>query len=211
MYREALRPSVYLHMCSNSIIAPCPLRITQYTPYQAELAQGRLESLMNFQTMVCDLTGLDVANASLLDEASAAAEAMALCYRWQGRRKKSVHSKFLVDKNCHPQSIAVVKTRAECLGVEVIVGDYHQFDVGGEGVCGVLVQYPNTEGSVEDYSGLIRRANEAKVRELHSFMHTFIYIYMYIHNAGACCYGNRPAGTDYAEVTGGAGGQHCPG
>ena len=143
-----------------------PHRITQYTPYQAELAQGRLESLMNYQTMVCDLTGLDVANGSLLDEATAAAEAMALCYRLQGKRKKRGPTKFLVDKNCHPQSIAVVKTRAECLGVEVVVGDYQEFDVAGEGVCGVLVQYPNTEGSVEDYAALIREASKANVRGL---------------------------------------------
>lgn len=120
---------------------------------------------MNYQTMVCDLTGLDIANASLLDEGTAAAEAMSLCFRLQKkRRKKMESSKFLIDKHCHPQSIAVVQTRAECIGVEVVIGDYHQF-VLDDDVCGVLVQYPNTEGSVEDYSALLKQADNANVSE----------------------------------------------
>lgn len=124
---------------------------------------------MNYQTMVCDLTGMDIANASLLDEGTAAAEAMALCYR-RHQRKKSKHCKFLIDKNCHPQSIAVVQTRAECLGVDVVVGDYRQFEFNND-VCGVLVQYPNTEGSLEDYSHVIQQANTREVSILLTTVH----------------------------------------
>ncbi|ESO92602.1 hypothetical protein LOTGIDRAFT_216694 [Lottia gigantea] len=125
---------------------------TQYTPYQAELAQGRLESLLNFQTMICDLTALAISNASLLDEATAAAEAMGLCYKANKRRR------FYVDVNCHPQNIAVVKTRGDALGIEVITGNWREMDFSTHDVCGVLVQYPNTEGSIENYSGLIEDA-----------------------------------------------------
>ncbi|KAM7446728.1 hypothetical protein ABFA07_004971 [Porites harrisoni] len=134
---------------------------TPYTPYQPELAQGRLESLLNFQTMVSDLTGLDIANSSLLDEATSAAEAMALCYRFNKKPK------FFVDKNCHPQIISVVETRASTLGpdgegLEVIVGDRESFDFSNQDVSGVLFQYPDTNGNIIDFSNLVEKAHNAK-------------------------------------------------
>jgi glycine dehydrogenase len=128
---------------------------TQYTPYQAEIAQGRLESLLNFQTMVIDLTGLPVANASLLDEATAAAEAMTLCHGL-----KEPRNVFLVSADCHPQTIDVVQTRARALGIEVVVTDHESFQFDDR-VFGVLVQYPNTYGEIHDYSGLVERAHAA--------------------------------------------------
>ncbi|KAJ1930443.1 glycine decarboxylase subunit P [Tieghemiomyces parasiticus] len=125
---------------------------TQYTPYQPEIAQGRLESLFNFQTVVSDLTGLPVANASLLDEGTAAAEAMALAFAAANRRRRT----FFVDHACHPQTIACVQTRAEGLGIHVEVGDFRTLETTGplEGkdeLCGALVQYPGTYGEVPDY------------------------------------------------------------
>ncbi|MGH8706119.1 MAG: glycine dehydrogenase (aminomethyl-transferring), partial [Burkholderiales bacterium] len=124
-----------------------PAWYTAYTPYQPEISQGRLEALLNFQTMVCDLTGLAIANASLLDEATAAAEAMALCRR-ASRSKSPV---FFVSERCHPQTIAVVRTRAECLGIQVIVGD----ETAAVPDCfGALVQYPDTLGGIGDYRSL---------------------------------------------------------
>ncbi|MFT4603372.1 MAG: glycine dehydrogenase [Rhodothermales bacterium] len=121
---------------------------TQYTPYQAEIAQGRLEALLNFQTLVSDLTGLEIANASLLDEGTAAAEAMTMLHR-----KTRGRETFFVDDACHPQTIDVVQTRAEPLGINVVVGDYHSFQME-DAVFGVLVQYPTTDGQVRDYQGL---------------------------------------------------------
>jgi glycine dehydrogenase len=121
---------------------------TQYTPYQAEIAQGRLEALLNFQTMVIDLTGLPVANASLLDEATAAAEAMHVCHAAKGREDDRA---FFVSEQCHPQTIAVVRTRAEPLGIKVIVGDHARFDFKGP-IFGAIVQYPATDGSIHDYA-----------------------------------------------------------
>jgi glycine dehydrogenase len=133
---------------------------TQYTPYQAEIAQGRLEALLNFQTVVADLTGLPVANASLLDEATAAAEAMHMC-RGVAEGDGNV---FFVSEDCHPQTIAVVQTRAEAIGVEVRVGDPETADFSAEGgVFGLLLQYPTTDGRVLDPEPLARRAREAGV------------------------------------------------
>jgi glycine dehydrogenase len=119
---------------------------TQYTPYQAEIAQGRLEALLNFQTVVSDLTGLPIANASLLDEATAAAEAMTLFHN----AAKDERSVFFVDARCHPQSIAVVMERAEPHGIEVVVGDFAEYEPTGQ-LIGALVQYPATDGEVGDH------------------------------------------------------------
>ncbi|PYJ32438.1 MAG: glycine dehydrogenase (aminomethyl-transferring) [Verrucomicrobia bacterium] len=128
---------------------------TAYTPYQAEIAQGRLEALLNFQQMIVDLTALDIANASLLDEATAAAEAMSLCHAVAPNRKT-----FFVADNCHPQTIAVVQTRAKPLGIEIKIADYSRFRFDGT-VFGALVQYPATDGAIYDYSDVIRQAHDA--------------------------------------------------
>ncbi|HUA39844.1 MAG TPA: aminomethyl-transferring glycine dehydrogenase [Candidatus Sulfopaludibacter sp.] len=128
---------------------------TQYTPYQAEISQGRLEALLNFQTMVSDLTALDVANASLLDEATACAEAMTMCHRLNDDRNV-----FFVSETCHPQNIEVVRTRAKALGIEVVVGDDEEFQFN-EKVFGALVQYPDTFGAIRDFSGLAVKAHAA--------------------------------------------------
>jgi glycine dehydrogenase len=127
---------------------------TQYTPYQAEIAQGRLEALLNFQTMVIDLTGREIANASLLDEATAAAEAMSLAYTLAGKQSPV----FWVDRGCHPQTIAVVQTRAEPLGIQVRVADPSQLEL--ENGFGLLLQYPNTYGEIRDYRELVERAHQ---------------------------------------------------
>src|SRR6267142_23967 len=128
---------------------------TAYTPYQAEIAQGRLEALLTFQTMVIDLTGLQVANASLLDEATAAAEAMTLSHSLKESR-----SVFFVSTDCHPQTIDVVRTRARALGIEVVVGDHEKFQFDDR-VFGALVQYPNTYGEISDFSGFVEKAHAA--------------------------------------------------
>ncbi len=130
---------------------------TQYTPYQAEISQGRLEALLNFQTMVADLTALPVANASLLDEATAAAEAMTMCQRIVGEERNV----FFVDYDCHPQTIAVIQTRAKPLGIEIVVGGPFEFDFEKHPVFGLLVQYPTTDGRIVDYTDLIERAHAA--------------------------------------------------
>src|SRR5262245_58358461 len=127
---------------------------TQYTPYQAEISQGRLESLLNFQTMIADLTALPIANASLLDEATAAAEAMHLCYGAKGSETKNT---YFVSELCHPQTIAVVKTRAHPLGIDVVVGDHQKQDWSK--FFGVLLQYPGTRGEVMDDRGTIAAAH----------------------------------------------------
>ncbi|GHC66078.1 aminomethyl-transferring glycine dehydrogenase [Roseibacillus persicicus] len=131
---------------------------TAYTPYQPEIAQGRLEALLNFQTMVTDLTGLAVANASLLDEGTAAAEAMALALSSKPKGKV-----IFADENCHPQTIAVLQTRAEPLGTEVVVGKWQDFDPANcEGLFAVLVQYPDTRGSIHDYEKFASEVQDAK-------------------------------------------------
>jgi len=131
---------------------------TAYTPYQAEVAQGRLEALVNFQTMVTDLTALDIANASLLDEATAAAEAMALCYH--AVTGPSVRNKFFVADNCHPQTIAVVRTRAKPLGIEIATGNFSNFKLD-DTIFGALVQYPATDGAIYDYEKFAKAAHDA--------------------------------------------------
>lgn len=128
---------------------------TAYTPYQAEIAQGRLEALLNFQTMIIDLTGLEIANASLLDEGTAAAEAMAVSY---GASKKGAKA-FFVSKDCHPQTVEVVQTRAKPLGIEIILGDHQTFEFDVP-IFGALLQYPATDGTIYDYTDFIRSTHE---------------------------------------------------
>ena len=128
---------------------------TQYTPYQAEISQGRLEALLNFQTMIIDLTGLEIANASLLDEGTAAAEAMAMCH---GIKAAEDGHAFFVSSACHPQTIEVIRTRADALGIEVIVGNHHTFDFAQK-VFAVLLQYPATDGTIHDYRAFIEKAH----------------------------------------------------
>jgi glycine dehydrogenase len=130
---------------------------TQYTPYQAEISQGRLEALLNFQTMVTDLTALDIANASMLDEATAAAEAMMMSHRLKGANGRNV---FFVSEHCHPQNIEVVRTRGEALGIEVVVGNHETFAFS-EQVFGALVQYPDTFGAIHDFSSFAEKAHAA--------------------------------------------------
>ena len=132
---------------------------TQYTPYQAEIAQGRLEALLNFQTMIIDLTGLPIANASLLDEGTAAAEAMAMCF---GAQKRNASSQtFFVSETCHPQTIAVLQTRAEPLGIQLLVGDHRTVDLASTPIFGAIVQYPASDGVVYDYSDFTRKVHDA--------------------------------------------------
>ncbi|WP_166418980.1 aminomethyl-transferring glycine dehydrogenase [Cochlodiniinecator piscidefendens] len=135
-----------------------PAWYTAYTPYQPEISQGRLEALLNFQTMVTDLTGLDIANASLLDEATAAAEAMAMAKR--SGRSKANNAAFFVDQYCHPQTIEVIKTRAAPLGIDVTVGDPADLEAGA--VFGAIFQYPGTYGHVRDFTDQIAALHEHK-------------------------------------------------
>src|SRR6266702_3437511 len=151
-YSDAITPPVI-----QRTILENPGWYTAYTPYQAEIAQGRLEALLNFQTMVIDLTALEIANASLLDEATAAAEAMTMSYALKGRQGKEV---FLVASECHPQTIDVVKTRASVRGIEVRVSSYADFEIGPE-VFGGLVQYPATDGAVIDYTKTVDQLHAA--------------------------------------------------
>ncbi|MEL6961480.1 MAG: glycine dehydrogenase, partial [Pseudomonadota bacterium] len=123
---------------------------TAYTPYQAEISQGRLEVLLNFQQAICDLTGLEIANASLLDEATAAAEAMAMAKRVCKAKSNS----FFVDSDCHPQTLAVLETRAEAFGFSIITGDPFQ-DLEATAVFGALLHYPGSSGEVRDFSGVM--------------------------------------------------------
>lgn len=131
-----------------------PAWYTAYTPYQPEISQGRLEAMLNFQTMICDLTSLDIANASLLDEATAAAEAMTMARR----SSKSKANTFFVDQNCHPQSIAVIKTRAEPLGIDIVVASPDKLEP--DSVFGAIFQYPGTYGHVRDFADTIAALHE---------------------------------------------------
>ncbi|MHC5003707.1 MAG: aminomethyl-transferring glycine dehydrogenase, partial [Planctomycetota bacterium] len=134
---------------------------TQYTPYQAEIAQGRLEALLTFQTMVADLTSLPLANSSLLDEATAAAEAMAMCVAIARKPAGGAAPRFFVAADCHPQTIAVVRSRAGSMGVELLVDDPAGLDPVATPVCGALVQYPATDGRIVDHEALAARVHEA--------------------------------------------------
>jgi glycine dehydrogenase len=151
-YYDCITPPVIIRNVLEN-----PAWYTQYTPYQAEIAQGRLEALLNFQTMVADLTGLPLANASLLDEATAAGEAMSMC-RAIVRKERKV---FLVADDCHPQTIAVIHTRAKPLGITVHVGNPTTDIQTKDKVFGVLVQYPNTDGAFYNYQDLAQTVHEA--------------------------------------------------
>ena len=133
---------------------------TQYTPYQAEIAQGRLEALLNFQTMISDLTALPLAGASLLDESTAAAEAMTMCSAVAGHRKKG----FFASDTCHPQTLALLQTRASGLGIDLTIGSTSEVDFshGEGGLCGILLQYPTTDGNIHDYTELAKTAKANK-------------------------------------------------
>lgn len=130
-------------------------RLTPYTPYQEEIGQGRLESLLNYQTLVADLTCMDVANASLLDEGTSASEALAMTYRHNKRKC------WFVADNVHPQTVSVVRTRASALGIEVHVGNPSQIDF--KPYSGILLQYPDTYGYLLDNEEIVNKAHESKV------------------------------------------------
>jgi len=135
---------------------------TAYTPYQPEIAQGRLEMLLNFQTMVMDLTGMEIANASLLDEATAAAEAMHLLFVARPTHKQAA-TQFFVSEKCHPQTIDVLRTRARPVGIDLVIGNHQTVDVRNPNLFGLLLQYPGTDGGVEDYTSLIALAHEVGI------------------------------------------------
>lgn len=141
-----------------------PVWYTSYTPYQAEVSQGRLEALLNFQTVICELTGLPLANCSLLDEATAAAEAATMFYGSRNRTQaKAGANKLFVDEKIFPSTLAVINTRMNPQGIQVIVGDYKTFEFTPD-VFGAIVQYPNADGSIEDYKEFITRANANETR-----------------------------------------------
>jgi len=158
-YYGTITPSVILRNVFQN-----PGWYTQYTPYQAEIAQGRLEALLNYQTMVSDLTGLPIANASLLDEGTAAAEAMSMFYAQRNKRNKQEKvNVFLVSDQVFPQTIAVLETRAEPLGIEVRVQPVPSFEFPENEVFGILLQYPGADGEVADYRTIAAQAKEANV------------------------------------------------
>ena len=149
-YGTILPPVIQRNILEN------PAWYTAYTPYQPEISQGRLEALLNFQTMITDLTGLDIANASLLDEGTAAAEAMAIAYRLAPGGR----SAFFVDADCHPQTIAILRTRAQALGWRIIVGEFKTHLVPSE-VFGALLQYPGSSGEIRDFAKEVSALHDA--------------------------------------------------
>ena len=158
-YHEAIVPSVI-----QRNILENPGWYTAYTPYQAEIAQGRLEALLNFQTMICDLTGMELANASLLDESTAAAEAMALLFQVRERsQKKNNVCKFFVSDEVLPQTISVLHTRAIPIGIEIVTGNHETFDFSEE-FFGAILQYPGKLGQVYDYENFVNKANEQDIK-----------------------------------------------
>ena len=158
-YHEAIVPSVI-----QRNILENPGWYTAYTPYQAEIAQGRLEALLNFQTMVCDLTGMELANASLLDESTAAAEAMALLFDVRERaQKKAGANKFFVSEEILPQTLSVLLTRSTPIGIDLVVGNHREFDFSEE-FFGAILQYPGKHGHVFDYSDFVAKANENNIK-----------------------------------------------
>ncbi|GAB3539608.1 aminomethyl-transferring glycine dehydrogenase [Spirosoma fluminis] len=156
-YYDTITPNVILRNILEN-----PAWYTAYTPYQAEIAQGRLEALLNFQTVVSDLTGMDLANASLLDEATAAAEAMHMLYAMRPAAKKSANT-FFVSERCHPQTIDLLQTRATPIGITLLIGDHHTVDLTSGAIFGLLLQYPASDGEVFDYTDLIATAHELNI------------------------------------------------
>ncbi|MGF1668998.1 MAG: aminomethyl-transferring glycine dehydrogenase [Balneolaceae bacterium] len=154
-YYETILPKVILRNVLEN-----PGWYTSYTPYQAEIAQGRLEALINFQTAISDLTGMEIANASLLDEATAAAEAMSMLYDLRTGDKRKNANTFFVSELCFPQTIDVLKNRAEPLGITVEVGDHHEMDLTNDSYFGLFLQYPAADGSLFDYSTFVEAAHE---------------------------------------------------
>lgn len=156
-YYDTFTPNVILRNVLEN-----PAWYTAYTPYQAEIAQGRLEMLLNFQTVVTDLTGMEIANASLLDEGTAAAEAMTMLHSARPAAKKAADT-FFVSELCHPQTIDLLRTRATPVGIKVLVGNHRTLDLTQENLFGLLLQYPATDGQVLDYTDLIASAHEAQL------------------------------------------------
>ncbi|MGK0391194.1 MAG: glycine dehydrogenase, partial [Maribacter sp.] len=157
-YYRTITPSVILRNIFEN-----PGWYTQYTPYQAEISQGRLEALLNFQTMVSDLTAMPVANASLLDEGTAAAEAMTMFFALKNKRDKTNSTnQFLVSNKVHKHTLDILYTRAEPLNIEIVVQHWTDFELN-EKAFGILLQYPNKEGNAEDYRSLSTQCNEAGV------------------------------------------------
>jgi glycine dehydrogenase len=158
-YHQAITPPVI-----QRNILENPGWYTAYTPYQAEIAQGRLEALLNFQTMVTDLTGMELANASLLDESTAAAEAMALLFAVREReQKKNGANKFFISDEILPQTLSLLQTRSIPMGIELVVGNHTEFDFSNE-FFGVLLQYPGKEGTVHNFKDFIKAANEHQIK-----------------------------------------------
>ena len=157
-YYPTITPSVILRNIFQN-----PGWYTQYTPYQAEISQGRLEALLNFQTMVSDLTALPIANASLLDEGTAAAEAMAMFFGQKNKRNKGESiNEFFVDWRVMPQTIDILKTRAEPIGINIVVGDWKEYTFNDK-TFGILLQYPGKKGLVEDYRPFVEEAQSKGV------------------------------------------------
>ncbi|MDX6746768.1 aminomethyl-transferring glycine dehydrogenase [Polaribacter sp. PL03] len=158
-YNEAIVPSVI-----QRNILENPGWYTAYTPYQAEIAQGRLEALLNYQTMICDLTGMELANASLLDESTAAAEAMALLFDVRERaKKKAGANKFFVSNEILPQTLSLLQTRSTPIGIELVVGSHEDFDFGDD-YFGAILQYPGKFGQIFDYESFVAKANDKNIK-----------------------------------------------
>jgi glycine dehydrogenase len=157
-YYDTITPNVILRNVLEN-----PGWYTAYTPYQAEIAQGRLEALINFQTLVTDLTGMEIANASLLDEGTAAAEAVSMLHGQRKGKKRKEADTFFVSEKCHPQTLSVLKNRLEPIGIELVIGDPTSLDVTEARLFGILLQYPDTDGTVSNLTSLIESAHENDV------------------------------------------------
>jgi len=158
-YHQAVTPAVI-----QRNILENPGWYTAYTPYQAEIAQGRLEALLNYQTMITDLTGMELANASLLDEATAAAEAMALLFAVRSRdQKKAGVSKFFVSEEILPQTLSLLQTRSTPIGVELVIGNHESFDFSQD-FFGAILQYPGKSGQVHNITTFVNKANDAGIK-----------------------------------------------